>query len=399
MFTNNELLIQNDPIFELDDFEFLEYIVNQNSQSRNPQGVQVVQELFASKLGAIGAQNQFIENLKAESADLLVSKFKGKTDVTLTTIGHADTVLYPTRSNYFRFEEKGKKIFGPGIADNKSGQLIAIKGIEYFLKSVKDPLLNIQFVSSPNEEIGSPGFHEIFNQLGLETQIAIGFEPAMPDGSIIHSRNGNRWYRLEVEGKSSHSGRAHKGHMNAAHDLCQKVFHLQSQVAKLTNLTMNVGSIEGGHSYNTICSKAVAKIDTRFSTFTGLETLIELFESSLDHLKSPCALTQEISQTRITVDDHCPPLEKTANNTLFVEKYLQIINKIENAAHQSVHCGGAADVNHFSHKSLVAFDGLGAIAENMHQPCEFIWTSSLNSRAKAFGEFLIEIDKGLRGNE
>lgn len=391
--------IIDEKIFQLDDFEFLEYIVNQNSRSLNFKGVEIIQDLLGQRLLTIGGKVKSISNKECESADLLIADFKGTSDITLTTIGHADTVLFPTHSNYFRFEDKGARIYGPGVADNKSGQLIAIKGIEYFRKKVENPRLNIKFISSPNEEVGSPGFHSVFKEIGLESNFVLGFEPSMPDGSLIHSRNGNRWYRLEVQGRTAHSGRAHKGHMNAAHDLCSKINYLSQQVLEHDDITMNIGMIEGGHSYNTICEKVYAKIDTRFKSFSGLEKIQSLFEGDLSELKQACSLTGELSETYLQVEDHCPPLEFTENNKIFLEKYTEIVQKIENKKIQTVHCGGAADVNHFSHKNLISFDGLGPIAANMHRLDEYVYTYSLESRAKAFGEFLIKIDNSLGGSD
>ncbi len=391
----NEVFLTEEKLLSLDDYEFLEYIVNQNSQSKNRSGVQTVQELFAQRLLTLGADCEYIENKESESADLLVAKIEGSSEITLSTIGHADTVLFPTRSNYFRFEDQGRRIFGPGIADNKSGQLIAIKGIEYFLKKISNPKLNIQFISSPSEEIGSPGFHDAFKDLSENSQFVLGFEPSMEDGSIIKSRNGNKWYKLEVVGESSHSGRAHKGHMNAAHDLCAKINYLQDKCLSIDDITMNIGVLDGGHSYNSICSRATAKIDTRFTTFAGLEKIENLFEADLDFLKKPCFKTNQLTKTNISVDDFCPPLEFTNDSEAFIQKYMNIIKDIEQIEISSVHCGGAADVNHFSRKGLVSFDGLGPIAANMHRLDEYIYTSSLESRAKAFGEFLIQIDNSI----
>jgi glutamate carboxypeptidase len=383
------------PLMTKEDWSFLQELVNTNSQSRNIAGVNQVQQMFAQRLNAIGLTSNFIQNTASQSGDLLVSHLPGRSPVTLTTIGHADTVLFPTDEHQFKMIEGGSKIIGPGIADNKSGILIAMKGIEYFSRYCQDRKINVQFVSSPNEEIGSPGFHQLFNQMGEHSQYVLGFEPALEDGSLIHSRNGNRWYRLEVEGKTAHSGRAHKGHMNAAHDLCKKIQHLTEEVLKHADITMNVGAIEGGSSYNVICEKIIAKIDTRFSTFSGLDTIQEIFEGCLNHLKYPCKETQNISTTSISVDDHCPPLENSFQSKLYLDLYRQIISDIEGEQVHSVHCGGAADVNHFSNKFSIAFDGLGPVAANMHRRDEYVLTSSIETRARAFGEFLLKLNESI----
>lgn len=382
-----------------EDFLFLEEIVNINSQSKNVEGVNRIQHIFAKKMSSLGMVNSFISNHSAESGDLLVSRIPGKSPITLTTIGHADTVLFPKEDFYFEFSKEMTHITGPGIADNKAGLFIAMKGLEYFLNKCDEQYLSIEFVSSPNEEVGSVGFQQMFNDMGEKSQFVLGFEPSMECGSIIHSRKGNCWYRLEVEGKTFHSGRAHKGHMNAAHDLCKKIDHFFTEVQKHDDITMNVGMLEGGHSYNTICEKVMAKIDTRFSTFEGLKIIQGIFEGCHNHLKYPCSKTQLTSKTKIHIDDFCPPLVYSDQSKFYIQKYLNIVKSIEGKETMSVHCGGAADVNHFSHPGSISFDGLGAIGGNMHRKDEYILTESLESRSRAFGEFLLLINNSLRGME
>lgn len=384
-------------LIEKMDIEFLERLVNQNSRSINSKGVEIVQYLFAERASSIGLTNRFIKNEQEDSADLLISEIKGKSQFTVSTIGHADTVLFPTNKHLFRSENEGKHLMGPGIADNKSGQLIALKGIELFLKKVKNPYIGIQFISSPNEEIGSPGFHEVFNHLGMNSDMVLGFEPSLPCGSIIKSRNGNKWFRLELEGETYHSGRAEKGHMNAAHDLCRIITFLNDEFEKHEDITMNIGQIEGGHSYNTICDRVTVKIDTRFSSFSGLKKIEELFAKDFDLLKRNCRKHGKLSLSTLTIDDYCPPLESNQLNEIFLKKYLNEINNIENEKHIAIHCGGAADVNHFSHEKSISFDGLGAVGGNMHRMDEYILTSSLETRARAFGEYLININNSLEG--
>lgn len=390
-----ESLVQEElssPI-KLEDLLFLEELVNINSQSKNKEGVNRVQEKIKKRLEQKTNEVTFTENPKGVSGKLLTAKFKGSSNTTLTAICHADTVLFPTET--FKFSVKADRAYGPGVADNKAGVLIAIKGIEYFLKNVKEQKLNIQFVSSPNEELGSVGFTELFQKMGKESQFLLGFEPALEDGSIIHSRNGNCWYKLEVLGQSAHSGRAWKGHINAAHDLCLKIQTLFEKCMEREDITFNVGEIKGGHSYNVICDKAVAKIDTRFSSFQGLDFITSLFEENFNQLKYSCTKSHKKTTTALSIEDYCPPLECSDKGSFYLDLYKRIIEKNEKERIQSVHCGGAADVNHFAQRESIAFDGLGPIAAYMHRKDEYVLLSSIESRAKSFADFLMSINEAL----
>ncbi len=368
------------------DFESLEKLVNQNSQSANSAGVNFVQLHLANLLSNIGFENQFFENEFFNSGELLVGSLKGTTDFTISTIGHADTIIGPENNT---FREKDHRLYGAGIADNKSGQLIAMGGIKYYLGKVKTPKISFNFISSPNEEVGSPGFQEKLGQLGALSDLCIGFEPSLPDGSIISSRKGNYWAEISVEGESFHSGRAAKGHMNSAMDLCRALVRLEEDFQRIDDITMNIGMISGGSSINTICESAKATVDFRFSSFESLE----LIKSKLDKIEETfevCRVHQKRANLNIGVLDLCPPMDRNPQGEGLINLYKDIAG-IKN----DVHCGGAADINHMSSKNSICFDGFGAVADFMHLKEEYVETESLTLKTKAFGDFLVVIDQSL----
>ena len=124
--------------------------------------------------------------------------------------------------------------------------------------------MGIRLICSPTEEIGSPGFQEFFKKQSATSEIVLGFEPSLEDGSIVESRRGNRWYHIHVHGKEGHAGRDHKHGVNAAHELAFKMVQLHQLTDYNRNLTVSVGQISGGTKYNVICGNAEAKVDVRF---------------------------------------------------------------------------------------------------------------------------------------
>ena len=160
---------------KFEDILLLKDFVNQNSRSLNSDGVNSIQHALKKRYEKLKFNVKLIPNSQTESGHLLVADFNGESDFLVTGIGHADTVLFPTSNHHFLLSSDSQIMTGPGIADNKSGLLIALKGFEYFLNKFPNPKLSLRFVSSPNEEIGSPGFHQLFNTLGLESNINLGF--------------------------------------------------------------------------------------------------------------------------------------------------------------------------------------------------------------------------------
>lgn len=379
------MLLNKTPVKqELLDHQFLADLVNMNSQSKNVEGVTAVIEKVRVVLLEMGFDVFLLENKFNQSAPLLVGNLNSSTEV-LSLICHADTVV---PANLSEFRKDGDKFIGAGIADNKAGIFIALNGVKKFLAQNPNPSFNIQVVCSPNEELGSLGFHQFFSDLGHNAHMVLGFEPAYGKGDLISSRNGNKWYQLHINGKSFHSGRAHKTHINAAHDLCRIVAFLTGEVAKHDEITMNVGEIRGGHSFNTICGDVYAKIDTRFKCFDGLNKVKKIFEADLNPFIRECLVENIRPEFSLEVHDFCPPLEYSNHSFTEIDLYLKSIQQIEDRHVTHIHCGGAADINHFWHPDQRGFDGLGAVGGNLHRVDEFVYIDSLETRALAFLEFL-----------
>ena len=365
-------------------FNFLDRIVKIDSQSKNSKGVEAVLLEVKNNLIKHGFNPVYLPNPVLDSAPLLVANLNSKAR-TVVIICHADTVI-PAHLSPIRRE--GDYLIGAGIADNKAGIAIALKGIFEFLKLSPEPNFNIQVVCSPYEELGSTGFHQFFSDLGKNADLVLGFEPAHGDGNIISSRNGNKWYKLNVKGKAQHSGRAHKSHINAAHDLFNIVSYLDKELRLHNEVTMNVGEVSGGHSFNTICDSAFAKIDTRFKCFKGLSIIKDLFEKDLTYLLRRCHIDDLTSKIEIEVHDYCPPLEFNKVYSKHINSYIDAIRSYEDFNVQHVHSGGAADINHFWHEDQKGFDGLGAVGGRFHRVDEFVYIPSINTRSRGFTKFL-----------
>jgi glutamate carboxypeptidase len=81
----------------------------------------------------------------------------------------------------------------------------------------------LRFISSPNEETGSPGFKEMLKEMSSGSFMALGFEPALDEGAIITGRKGVRWYQIDVKGRDAHAGRNHRFGVNAGVELAGKI--------------------------------------------------------------------------------------------------------------------------------------------------------------------------------
>lgn len=373
-------------------FELLENLVNIDSQVKNLQGILTVQKRLARLYENLGFEISFYENEKVLSAPLLVArKILHPAAPTVTFIGHSDVVTSIKR-NPFRLS--GNKVIGAGVADDKGGLVVCFKAIERYLSSHSSKLsgVNINVVVSPSEETGSIGFHHIFKEIGEESQYVFGLEPALSCGSLISSRSGNRWYHLMCKGISAHAGRFGHDHINAAHSLSMLISSLHVHNCEKGLRRINVGSMGSDHDgFNTICGRAWAKIDTRFSTFECRDLIHGQIENAITQARLNCPYSLKQSQFIYSIEDDCPPLEAKNFDSSWNKHYVDAISSREERSVTSKHAGGAADVNYFANRNNQLLDGMGPVGGGLHTPNEYIEKDSLITRTRALEELLTHI--------
>jgi glutamate carboxypeptidase len=364
--------------------ELLKELVNCNSGSRNSTGVNQVQAIVAQRLSRLGFKIEHIKNKQGDSGQFLLGELKASANSFATLVTHADTVFEPT-SGFIQFQlTTGGRATGPGVIDDKGSIVVALSGVEQYLQSVEEKdRLSLRFVCSANEETGSVGFLPILKNLSKQSQFVLGFEPSLEGGDLIHSRQGGRWYEIEVRGKEAHAGRAHRLGVNAAHELAIKVQKLQELTEYAREVTVNVGSIAAGQGKaNVVCGYAKAWIDTRFPDVKSGAILHRAIE------KIAAKAFIRGTKTKITITEECPPLAWQKASEKFSQSYAKIIKKIEGRSVKVLKSGGSADSSHMGRAGLPVLDGLGAVGGGAHTGSEWILLSSLKTRSQALAEFL-----------
>ena len=379
----------------------LRELVDIDSLTTEADGVNRVQGVIARELRAMGFECVLTPNQTTASGDLLVGTLRGQDQKRfITFVSHADVVMGLDAVGPYRVLPDQLHARGPGVIDNKGGISVALEGLKQYLDELKTtgggttlPKLSLRFVSSANEEAGSPGFQEILARFADDSALVLGFEPAVDNGSIIESRRGNRWYQIKIKGAEAHAGRCKGEELNAAHEAALKI----SKLAKLNDikngLSVNVGQMSGGRGrFNIVCGEIDMKLDTRFSSFESRDKLHRQIESILLTPSIRSHLTGEKTQTTYTIADDCPPFSATKASRALLKSYLKTVKQLERRSIIAVKAGGAGDVNYISAQNVIVLDGLGAIGGQMHTPEEFIYLPSLSTRAMALVSFLSRID-------
>ena len=362
----------------------LQYMVEISSGTTQSSGVGEVQKLISEKLHELHFQTEI------RAGNLLVGTLVGEKAGEVTFLVHADTVFEESSGfKGFKLSADEQTATGPGVIDDKGGITVALAALKLYLRDHPKPKYSLRVISSPNEEIGSNEFLEDFKKWSAQSILVLGFEPALEDGSIIESRRGNRWYKISIEGRESHSGRAHKEGINACLELSNLLVKLSALTDYSKNITVSVGRIEGGKDkFNIVCGNASAKVDTRFSDFKSRDELHHKIEKILSKSSVHAQSDGTPAKTTYTLANDCPPFSVSKSSKKYIQKYLKIAEKEEGAHLKSLRSDGAADSNYFSRPGLATIDGLGPVGGKMHTKEEFISLKTLETRSSALAKFL-----------
>lgn len=141
-------------------------LVEQPSESTNKENIKKCADLIAEKIEGIGAETQI---LKTRGNPVVFGEMESpSSNKTLLIYGHYDIKppgeLKEWISPPFKPEIREERMYGRGIADNKSGVLAHIKAVEAFKKVEGELPINVKFVFEGEEEVSSPSLRPFIKE-------------------------------------------------------------------------------------------------------------------------------------------------------------------------------------------------------------------------------------------
>lgn len=186
----------------------------------------------------------------------------------LDTVFPADTPLTVQRAI--------EKIHGPGIGDNAAG-LAGLFGLLWTLEEHAIQLPgDLWLVANTGEEgLGNlHGMQAVVDRFGQQPRAYIVLE-GLALGQIYHRALASLRYRIRLKTQGGHSW-VDYGRTSAVHELARLVNQLVSiPLPAQPRTTLNVGTIQGGLSINTIAAEAQLELDLRSEDPETLEMLAQ----------------------------------------------------------------------------------------------------------------------------
>jgi glutamate carboxypeptidase len=375
------------PEYSLD----LARLVNIDSGSYTKSGVDEVGRWLAEQFRDLGA----IVSMEPHESfgDTLVAEFdggRGRHSVLL--LGHMDTV-FPAGTVAARpYTVRGRRGYGPGVTDMKSGLLAGLYALRALRASYGElrealewlPFRRLVFVCNPDEEIGSPVSSAIIRREAARADVALMIEAARENGDIVSSRKGVVDAALHLEGRAAHAGVEPEKGRNALLEAAHKTIALQSLNGRWPGVTVNVGVLRSGTRPNVVPESAVLEVDIRAYTRAALEAA----EAAL-HEIAESSTVQDVS-CRVDVHARHWPMEKTDGTARLVTHAQAVASELGFAVEDAA-TGGASDANTTAGMGVPTLDGVGPIGGLDHSPEEYLELDSIVPRVTMLAGLLLRI--------
>ncbi|UCD25792.1 MAG: M20/M25/M40 family metallo-hydrolase [Gemmatimonadota bacterium] len=374
-----------------DAIALLERIVNVNSGTMNPEGVQEVGQILRAEFDALGFATRWISLPETNRGGHLFAETEGGQGKTILMIGHLDTV-FEKDSPFQRWERADDVARGPGVEDMKGGDVVmlyAIKALE--AAGVLEDLNIIVAYTGDEEDPGDPVdiSRRDMVEAAKRADVVLGFEGGVGSAhsATIARRGYTDWY-LGVSGERGHSSLIFTSQYGAGaiNEAARILNSFYQELGGEEYLTFGSGIILGGTatSYDTSQARGTAfgKTNVIPQTVTVAGDLRTLTFEQRDRAK---ARMQEIvsrnlpgTSAQISFRDSYPPMAPTAGNQALFDVLDQVSRDMGYGPIEAVDPGrrGAADIS-FAAPYADALAGLGPYGAGGHTPDEEVDLTSL----------------------
>lgn len=344
-------------------------VVNIDTGTGNAAGLNQVAEIYREALVEAGVTAEIVPSPTGNHVLGTVGGSSEGGPVSLV-IGHMDTVFPPGTVAARPFRVEGRRAYGPGVEDMKSGLVCAVYAARALTALGLWPGHEVVFFFNSDEEIRSPSSADIFAREGGRADECYVLEGARDDGSVVTARKGSARFQLTVTGKPSHSGANHPAGRSAVKALATKILALEALTDYDAGTTVNVGVVRGGLSFNTIPGEAFCDVDVRVLTPERAQEIVNAV--------TEIAAREDVQGTTTKLEGGItrPPMVRTPRNVALFESMKRIAALLGRELTESL-TGGGSDGCLTAAAGAPTLDGLGPMGGGAHTPAEYINLDSL----------------------
>lgn len=387
LFNKNNVSLNYNTFFKkIDDYreEFINIwkeVVEIDSPTDYKEGVDTVGEYFRQYAIKNLWDVEVLENDIAGNALCITMNSNGKLKP-IAISGHMDTV-HPVCSFTTRIENN--KIYGPGCTDCKGGLIVCLLSMKT-LKECGFRDRPIKFILQSDEEVGSRYSNKKTIEFMCEkAKDCIGFlnTEMYSDNTAVLTRKGIRRYEMYTKGKAAHSSVCTQG-VNSILEMSYKIIELE-KMKQANDITINVGTIEGGTTPNTVPENCKITIDVRFNDENQMLEADEYIKNIANKTFVEGTTTElNLMSTRIAMD------YKENNNTL-LNKMNEIFKECGISELKPRKATGGSDAAYTSNANIPSIDSIGVSGGYIHSKDEYANIDSLFDSAKRMTAVIFSI--------
>ena len=374
----------------------LERMVNQNSGSLNPAGVEAVARIVRAELEPLGFAVRWVPLPETGRAGHLVATRTGRPGrKRLLLIGHLDTVFEPD-SPFQRWTRDGDRGHGPGAADNKGGVAVIVAALRAMQAAGTLRGANIEVALTGDEEDPGAPLELARRDLiaaGKRADAALDFEGLAQEngrdmGSIAR-RSVTDW-TLTVTARSGHSsGVFTSGGYGANYELARILDAFRRELPE-PKLTYNVGLVAGGSEVKADAGKIRTETAGKTNIIAGQAFARgDLRALSPEQIARATARMQAIvasslpgAKATIAFEKGYPPMAPTPGNEVLLARLNEVNADLGLPAMAALDPAkrGAGDIS-FVAADVDGLIGLGPASSGDHTPAERVDIPSISRQA------------------
>jgi glutamate carboxypeptidase len=355
--------------------DFIRWLVEQESMSREAAATARIAENFGDKLSELGASVELLSDPNFGASVRARFDFTdghAEDDKRLMIVGHLDTV-WPAgtlAARPFRIEDG--RAYGPGIFDMKAGVSIATFALRAIKELGRTTRRQIVMLMTCDEETGSHFSRPFIEDEARRARAALVLEPPIPGGAVKTARKGVGEFELIVRGKPAHAGNDPRAGVSAITEMAHQVLAINELMDYARGTTLNVGVVRGGVLSNVIAAEAHAAIDMRFANVEEGHRI----EQAMQQLKPM------LDGARLEVHGgiNRPPLVRTPEIAALFAQARELAAEIGYDLREGA-VGGGSDGNFIAALGVPVLDGLGVDGAGAHAEHEHILIEDIARRA------------------
>lgn len=305
---------------------------------------------------------------------IVTARLHGKGSRKLMLIAHMDTVYQPGILATQPYREDGNRIYGPGIADDKSGIALILHTLEMLHQRGWRDYAQLTVIFNPDEEVGSRLSGDWIATQAAEHDFVFSCEPhgAKLDG-ILLSASGIATAKMTVQGRAAHAGVAPQSGRNALIELSHQL--LQTSDLEVPGAQLNWTRANAGLVTNQIPESATAIGDVRLSAADGVQRLQQALN---DKVARPLVAD---TVTKVEIEAGRPPYLATDAGRAWAAKAQAIYAEIGRKLALYPTTGGGTDAGYASRSGkAVVLESFGLGGDGVHGRDEYITVDTVVPR-------------------